>query len=256
MAIKLSRSMGHGFQAGHGQRSCPRTNMVCEPNNSDEVEVIPCPESRRVVLAHIRELVTKSPPNIFTTSLEDVRWKPISQTNSEAHRMPTPYNLVAMWSAQQQREPQHVTSMITTPLVHIPRCRLEVSTFPDLSWQGGAGAGKIERFALSGELVRSLISQIPLPNTAATVTRHFDDDHDWTYSRCLLADFSGLDEHEAAEMSEQGRLCCWVSVVAMREADGEKWDIGVVVHRVLTHCRSGSGSGSGPASGSGGCSCP
>lgn len=93
------------------------------------------------------------------------------------------------------------------------------------------------------------------------IQRHFDDDADWVFSRCLLADFTGLREDEADALSARGRLCCWASVVlrpleddesesvgfGLGERDGEGdgegdgdeedgeeglWELGFVVHRV------------------------
>jgi len=207
-------------------------------NGSDNVDVAVRPGSGGFVLAHIRELSAKESPNSFTTSTKYMTWHPIPQASAEAHGMPSSENLVAIWSARQgERGPQ----LVETPLVHVPRCRLEVTSLSEMSPRGGAGGGKIERVALPGDVFRSLLSHSVPPDGATTAPRHFDDDSNWVFSRCLLAEFSGLGEQEANRMSEEGRLCCWASVVAMRDGDQQSWDLGVVVHRVLTHRRSVSG---------------
>ncbi|KAK0632760.1 hypothetical protein B0T14DRAFT_419508 [Immersiella caudata] len=138
-----------------------------------------------------------------------------------------------MWSTEIDSDQK------STPLVHIPHCRLEVMSFPDLSPRGAGAAGMIERVALPGAVFRSLLSQVALPGgVAEAIPRHFDDEEEWVFSRCLLAEFSGLGEQEASQMSEEGKLCCWASLVAMRDGDQQGWDIGVVVHKVFSHRRS------------------
>jgi hypothetical protein len=161
--------------------------------------------------------------------------------------------------------------------MHFPHCRLELIDFPHTSLT--SGYGKLEQIALPGPLVRTLLSrfesELPtlqpqphppspppssLPSTTSSsrattrpaaakpkqkrvqIQRHFDDNDDWVFSRCLLADFTGFREDEAEVLSAQGRLCCWASVVlqpqrgpdgGQDQCDGEgKWELGFVVHRV------------------------
>ncbi|KAL2017736.1 hypothetical protein VTK56DRAFT_1706 [Thermocarpiscus australiensis] len=85
---------------------------------------------------------------------------------------------------------------------------------------------------------------------SSRIQRHFDDDDEWVFSRCLLADFTGLREDEAEALSSRGSLCCWASVVLHalpggqgldEDEDGDGtgesgarwwWDLGFVVYRV------------------------
>ena len=96
--------------------------------------------------------------------------------------------------------------------------------------------GKMERVAVPASAIRTLLSGLVLPGGDMNSLAHFDDDDEWVYSRCILADFSGLGDEEASRLSAEGRLCCWASVVLTRVNgdDGRsQWDVGLVVHRVL-----------------------
>ncbi|KAL2271418.1 hypothetical protein VTJ83DRAFT_789 [Remersonia thermophila] len=53
----------------------------------------------------------------------------------------------------------------------------------------------------------------PAPQGQHAILPHFEDGHDWVYTRCVLAEFTGLRENDAAALSRQGRLCCWASVM-------------------------------------------
>ncbi|KAK0657055.1 hypothetical protein B0T16DRAFT_452551 [Cercophora newfieldiana] len=208
--------------------------MVSVANPVDDTAIHPNLDG--LVLAHIPGLSTKEPPpNSIATSTQHMNWCAIPQAAAEAQGMPSSENLVAMWSAQEEGP----SSLRATPMVHIPHCRLEVTSFPDLSPRRGGPAGKIERVALPGHVFRWLLSQANLPDATAAVPRHFDDDEEWVFSRCVLAEFSDLGEDEAARASEAGELCCWASLVAMRDGDQRAWDIGVLVHKVFASRRPG-----------------
>jgi hypothetical protein len=191
------------------------------------------PSGNGLVIANIQEILAKAPPNTVTTSIRCMKWQPFPRAAAGTRGMPLSENLVALWSTEPGETPG--SDLVTTPLVHIPNCRLEVTSFPDLSSRGGGVAGKIERVALPGAVFRSLLSQTALlGGVTETIPRHFDDDEEWVFSRCLLAEFSGLGEQEASRMSDEGKLCCWASLVAMREGEQRAWDIGVVVHRIFS----------------------
>lgn len=139
-----------------------------------------------------------------------------------------------------------MSESIDTPFIHIPQCKLSVTNFDDIpqplpvAGRGGPYSGhgsiKIEQVALPRAVVHQFMSGIRLPNGLADVAfpRHFDDDNDWVQSRCILSDFSELEEEEAARLTREERLCCWGSVVLTRDGDHDGWDLGFVVHRVLT----------------------
>ncbi|KAK4132047.1 hypothetical protein BT67DRAFT_444171 [Trichocladium antarcticum] len=161
------------------------------------------------------------------------------------------------------------------PLMHFPHCRLEITTPSNGLVLAGSrnatadtcndmptNACKLERAALPGTLVRSLLarfesqchpqlspqSQRPHDSTTATATtttrtrtrrparlqlqRHFDDDDEWVFSRCMLADFTGFREDDAEALSRQGSLCCWASVMLQQSPDTGAWNLGFVVHRI------------------------
>ncbi|KAL2131604.1 hypothetical protein VTI74DRAFT_4820 [Chaetomium olivicolor] len=146
------------------------------------------------------------------------------------------------------------------PLMHFPHCRLDITTFPAPDFTSSTGTtispGKVEQIALPGSLVRTLLSRFEEEPTAqqqsqqqrpasriehprerrVQIQRHFDDNDDWVFSRCLLADFTGFREDEAEVLSSQGRLCCWASVVLQpqqeQQGSGDKWELGFVVQRV------------------------
>lgn len=195
----------------------------------------PTMDSDDIVLAHVRELSRSSSktssqqPGTYATSTRHARWQALPPSTAEAHGIPASAadSVVAMWDVTDQRRPRsHITTepaLQPTPLIHIPHCRLEITEFEH--------GGMIERVALPRAVVHTMLSRLPLPDGMGP--RHFDDDDEWVFSRCLLSDFSGLDAAEAAWLSSQGRLCCWASVVLMRHGDRGVWDLGVVVHRVL-----------------------
>lgn len=200
-------------------------------------------DSDDIVLAHVRELSRSSPkgssqpPGTYGTSTRHARWQALPSSTVEAHGIPASAadSVVAMWDVTDQRRPRsHAATEPApqpTPLIHIPHCRLEITEFEH--------GGMIERVALPRAVVHTMLSRLPLPDGMGP--RHFDDDDEWVFSRCLLSDFSGLDADEAAWLSSQGRLCCWASVVLMRHGDRGVWDLGVVVHRVLADRETGSG---------------
>lgn len=195
----------------------------------------PTMDSDNIVLAHVRELSRSSSktssqqPGTYATSTRHARWQALPPSTAEAHGIPASAadSVVAMWDVTDQRRPRsHITTepaLQPTPLIHIPHCRLEITEFEH--------GGMIERVALPRAVVHTMLSRLPLPDGMGP--RHFDDDDEWVFSRCLLSDFSGLDAAEAAWLSSQGRLCCWASVVLMHHGDRGVWDLGVVVHRVL-----------------------
>ncbi|KAK4174838.1 hypothetical protein QBC36DRAFT_33643 [Triangularia setosa] len=135
------------------------------------------------------------------------------------------------------QEPQ----AMTTPLIHVPHCYLNVTSYTTANHHS---PGLIERVGLPRSLVQGFLSSIRLPFSAASViglnstefdlvtntVPHVDDQDDWVFSRCLLADFTGFGEESAATLSRQGRLCCWVSVVL--DGSSGVWDLNFVVHRV------------------------
>ncbi|KAL1837702.1 hypothetical protein VTJ49DRAFT_3499 [Mycothermus thermophilus] len=73
------------------------------------------------------------------------------------------------------------------------------------------------------------ISPRPASQRQHMILPHFEDNHDWVYTRCLLAEFTGLRENDAMVLSRQGRLCCWASVMLYpleEEGDGEDGRMG------------------------------
>ncbi|KAK1833732.1 hypothetical protein QBC39DRAFT_345009 [Podospora conica] len=203
----------------------------------------PTMDSDEIVLAHVRELSRSSSktnsqqPGTFVTSTRHARWHALPPTTAEAHGIPASAvdSVVALWEVTDQRRPRsHAATEPAaqpTPLIHIPHCRLEITEFER--------GGMIERVALPRAVVHTMLSRLPFPDGVGP--RHFDDDDEWVYSRCLLSDFSGMDAAEAAWLSSQGRLCCWASVVLMRHGDRDVWDLGIVVHKVLADREPGSG---------------
>ncbi|KAK1757896.1 hypothetical protein QBC47DRAFT_377221 [Echria macrotheca] len=121
-----------------------------------------------------------------------------------------------------------------TPFVHIPHCRLDMTTVCNIPHQ----SGHIEEVALPGPTIRTLLTSLTLPDDtlAPSILSHFDDHDDWVHSRCVQSDFSGLGEHEARRLSDQGRLCCWASMM-LRPGDtstgGLQWDLCFVIHKVV-----------------------
>ncbi|KAK0734514.1 hypothetical protein B0T26DRAFT_635882 [Lasiosphaeria miniovina] len=203
-------------------------------------------------------------------SMQHVAWHPVPNPSELKSGMPPSLDLlVALWRTEQpgraadelsnitttklglrprrnQQQPAASASAAPTPLIHIPQCRLEITSGDELLPIGASSAsfsgGMLERVALPKSLVQPFLSRLPLPHGVSAGAPHFDDDDEWVYSRCLLSDFTEMGEEGAAVLSQQGRLCCWASVVLMRYAvDGgghdnteAHWDLGFIVHRVLT----------------------
>ncbi|KAK0663892.1 hypothetical protein QBC41DRAFT_23394 [Cercophora samala] len=133
------------------------------------------------------------------------------------------------------------SQLMTTPLIHVPHCYLNVTSYTPANHHA---PGLVERIGLPRSLVQGFLSSIQLPSSTATVVGldhadfdlvtsavpHIDDQDDWVFSRCLLADFTGFGEESAATLSRQGRLCCWISVVL--DGSSGVWDLNFVVHRV------------------------
>ncbi|KAK0730959.1 hypothetical protein B0H67DRAFT_563426 [Lasiosphaeris hirsuta] len=209
------------------------------------------PPSTGFIVAHIQELeaatATSKPrrPRQHTTSMALALWQPFAESPND--------HLAAIWPPSHRPRsapaapaplvhiPHHPRSApaAPTPLVHIPHCRLKVASVHD-----PAHPAKVEQVALPRRTVQAFLSGIPLPPGSLPAAAHFDDASEWVYSRCLLADFSEFGEDEASHLSAQGRMCCWASVVLMRDAAESAWDLGFVVHKVFAH-RSPDGSGCG-----------
>lgn len=209
--------------------------------STDMAALVSQPPSNGFIVAHIQELETAAatskprPSRQHTSSIALALWQPFADS-------PNDY-LAAIWPPSRRHPRSASTTATTTPLVHIPHCRLEVASVHD-----PAHPAKIEQVALPRRTVQAFLSSLPLPPGSSpppAAAAHFDDASEWVYSRCLLADFSEFGEDEAARLSAQGRMCCWASVVLMRDAAGEgAWDLGFVVHKVFAH-RSPDGTGCG-----------
>ncbi|KAK4192863.1 hypothetical protein QBC35DRAFT_204800 [Podospora australis] len=146
----------------------------------------------------------------------------------------------------------------TTAFIHIPYCKLDVgiaSRFP--STNNTMAPVHVERVGLPRTLVQEFRARINLPLSPtdgavlrSETTPHFDDDDEWVYSRCVMSDFTGVGEDEAAALSRQGSLCCWASIVLeQRHTEGQtspSWDLGFILHRVGVCTRD-------PSSKTGGC---
>lgn len=155
---------------------------------------------------------------------------------------------------QHSRQPKRAAEQnaFTPPQVmHFPHCRLEITTIPasDLPTSLGSAVGKVERVALPGHLVRTLLSRFergshsndttqaqsrPTREMRVQIQRHFDDEDEWVYSRCILDDFTGFREDVAEVLSREGGLCCWANVRLRPEghAPGDKWELEFVVQLV------------------------
>ena len=212
----------------HACRKQARTWHIMAPS-PPEAEI-------RFVLAHIQELSAKTAPDAeYVTSTKQATWCPVPEARADVHGIPssaTGDNLVAMWRAilrQPGQQPTVIAPQVSTPLIHIPSCRLDVDELRAFEHV------KLERVALPRTIVQTLLSHMVLPRDAQVIGQpHFDDSDEWVYSRCLLADFSGMAEDEATLLSNEGRLCCWVSVVLTRSDHGEQtWDLCFVVHKIL-----------------------
>ncbi|KAG7292746.1 hypothetical protein NEMBOFW57_002786 [Staphylotrichum longicolle] len=65
------------------------------------------------------------------------------------------------------------------------------------------------------------------------IQRYFDDDHDWVYTRCLLADFTGFREDEAEALVVLRPLAGDGEAAAdSAEVEAGQWELGFVVQRV------------------------
>jgi len=95
--------------------------------------------------------------------------------------------------------------------------------------------------------------QLPLQQKVC-IRPHFDDQDDWVYSRCILADFTALSADDAEYWSQNNNLCCWARVSLRRCRDkagrigndaadgngGDQWELEFIVQRVgLRHPTSG-----------------
>ncbi len=209
----------------------PRLRPGCNPTRLT-------PQADRLVVAHTQDLAlptktpnTKSSSTQHALSASEVRWQPIPQSGTSATNT-TSAHLIAVWPGSPQTPTKSRQPPALTPLIHIPQCRLEITP---ISAPNRVHSVKLERIALPGAIIRTLLSRLPLPG--ATAVPHFDDGDEWVYSRCLLSDFTGFGEEEAAVLSAEGRLCCWASVGAIYEDGTENsgWDLGVMVHRVFSH---------------------
>ncbi|KAK3309742.1 uncharacterized protein B0T15DRAFT_388170 [Chaetomium strumarium] len=148
--------------------------------------------------------------------------------------------------------PEEEEAPTPPPLMHFPHCRLDITTITasDLpaSFERVALPGSLVRTLLSrfeDEIVQTTTTtqarEQPQPQQksqqqqllqprltvnggsgggsgggrkeAVQIQRHFDDDDEWVYSRCLLADYTNFREDEAEALSEHSRLCCWASVL-------------------------------------------
>ncbi|KAK5658908.1 hypothetical protein OQA88_1722 [Cercophora sp. LCS_1] len=182
--------------------------------------------------AHIRELSLQGQPGGYTTAIQTISWHtPPDSTTSPYGLLSFPAEqLVAIWSASQGSPDFANSQSVLTPVIHIPQCRLDVEpvgTFPY--------SGLVERVAISGSVVRAMMSQATLPSDMSALRPHHDDNDDWVYSRCLLSDFSTLNEDQAKTLSDRGQLCCLASVVLAREDSSREWDLFIVVHKVTAH---------------------
>lgn len=215
------------------------THACCKQASTWHVMAPSPPQAEtRFVLAHVQELSAKTAPDAeYVTSTQQATWYPVPEARAEAHGIPssaTGDNLVAMWRTtlrQPDQQPAVIAPQVSTPLIHIPNCRLDVDEFRVFEHV------KLERVALPRAIVQTLLSHMVLPcETQAIGLSHFDDSNEWVYSRCLLADFSGMAEDEAALLSDEGRLCCWASVVLTQsDHGGQPWDLCFVVHKILAH---------------------
>ncbi|KAK3488484.1 hypothetical protein B0T13DRAFT_96784 [Neurospora crassa] len=253
----------------HPNPSTPSgTESPPPPPNQHQQQHVGSNMSQSVVLVHSRGLEYNRP---VPTSMQDITWYPMQESpqSEDGVTRSSPEMLVAVWPTTttttattstrttsatdgRSRQPSQnvsISAPAETPFIHIPRCKLSITDFDDVrqplpaAGRGpypGHGSIKIEQVALPRAVVQQFLSGIRLPNELAggvdvdvAFPRHFDDDEEWVQSRCILSDFSELDEEEAAWLSSEGRLCCWGSIILMR--DGEHgWDLGFVVHRVLT----------------------
>ncbi|KAK4196974.1 hypothetical protein QBC40DRAFT_109630 [Triangularia verruculosa] len=165
-----------------------------------------------------------------------------TDTSYEGLQTICPPNTVPSAGRSGRSRQLQASQVMTTPLIHVPHCFLNVTSYtPD----NRHTPGLVERVGLPRALVEGFLSSMRLPSSTANivglhagaevdlstgVVPHIDDQDEWVFSRCLLADFTGFGEEAAATLSRQGRLCCWISVVL--DASSGTWDINFVVHRV------------------------
>ncbi|KAK3941139.1 hypothetical protein QBC46DRAFT_383768 [Diplogelasinospora grovesii] len=203
----------------------------------------------------------------MATSMQHVTWQPLGSVVREAFTDYTESQeiLVAYWDSSQDQhladhdltitsqgqsfQPRFLPGDPSTPIIHISQCRLDISRCDELSRLTSQSVSsyssienRLERVALPGSVVRSFLSHLAFPRgTAVRNTPHFDDGDEWVYTRCLLADFTGLSEAQATNLSSRGNLSCVASVVLMRDRDSAdndtsaEWDLMFVVHKVLPH---------------------
>lgn len=246
--------------SGANSRTSPSPSTSKKPQQQQHAD---SNMSQSVVLAYSGELEPHRP---VSTTMRDITWCPMQespQSEDDVTRS-SPELLVAVWPTTttitttttttststdgRSRQPSQgvsISESIDTPFIHIPQCKLSVTNFDDIHQPlpaagrrvpyTGHGSIKVEQVALPRAVVQQFISGIRLPNGLSDIAfpRHFDDDDEWVQSRCILSDFSELEEEDAARLSSEERLCCWGSIVLTRDGD-HGWDLGFVVHRVLT----------------------
>lgn len=165
-------------------------------------------------------------------------WRPAPEITSSPYGLLSfpSEQLVAVWSASPGHPDSVGSRSVLTPVIHVPRCRLDVTAIGCHPLSGA-----IERVAINGSVVRALLAHASLPSGISALRPHVDDSQEWVYSRCLMSDFSCLNEQETKALSETGQLCCLASVVLAREGSGGEWDLFIVVHKVTAHRRRESG---------------
>lgn len=138
----------------------------------------------------------------------------------------------------------------TTPIIHIPRCRLTFRSAPYTPSRKDhhhprdpTARVEIEEVALHRDLIQGFLSHISPPasedgsvTARLSSTAHYDDEDEWVYSRCTLSEFTEMDRDHATFLSNNGMLCCWASVVLTPWEEActgrTSWDLGFMVHRV------------------------
>lgn len=161
-------------------------------------------------------------------------WHPLPDTRGS----PQETRLVMMFATRGQGA-SHNNVDAQAPFIFVP-CQLDISNCDELSEQLGSSPPAVEKLecvGLPGDFVRAFLSGIMLPRRGMTEgdqlgAAHFDDGDPWVFSRCIMADFSGMSSEEAAFLSRDGRLGCWASVTLTRQASGT-WDLGFLIHRLV-----------------------
>lgn len=164
-------------------------------------------------------------------------WHPLPAAGSDQDEQD---EQLVMMLATRDRRGRRNNGDTRTPFIFLP-CRLHVSPCdaPSEQFQTPSSSfqGKLESVALPGDVVRGFLSG-SLPRWRGRSVRdqlgpaHFDDEDAWVFSRCIMADFSGMSDDEAANISSQGRLGCWASVTLTQQASG-RWDLGFLIHRLV-----------------------